>query len=430
MQLVEQHCIGKSDPGFAAIDAAAFASKNLYNQATYQIRQAYIHDGIFLPYAEIFHRVKHLDCYQALPRKVSNSILILIDKNWRSFRNGMKAWHQDASTFTGKPKMPGYKHKEKGRNILIYDKQAIGKRAFKKTGKIVPSGLDIEIETKVSWEVLDQVRIIPRGSSYVIEIVYQKEIKQAAVDPNVIAAIDLGVNQLAAVTSTKPGFQPLLINGRPLKDLNHYYNQQRAHHQIRLAKHNRKTSRHLDRITTKRNRRVNAYLHTASRRIIDTLVEEGIGTLVIGKNRYWKQEVEMGRKNNQSFVQIPHARFIDMLTYKAQLVGIEVRVREESYTSKASFLDLDTIPTSNPKRAEKPTFSGKRENRGFYRAKDGRRIQADINGSYNILRKEFPNAFSDSQARPGQEIGGAAVHPRRLVGKRREERVPPCQHVV
>jgi putative transposase len=342
----------------------------------------------------------------------------------------MKAWHQDASTFTGKPKMPGYKHKEKGRNILIYDKQAIGKRAFKKTGKIVPSGLDIEIETKVSWEVLDQVRIIPRGSSYVIEIVYQKEIKQAAVDPNVIAAIDLGVNQLAAVTSTKPGFQPLLINGRPLKDLNHYYNQQRAHHQIRLAKHNRKTSRYLDRITTKRNRRVNAYLHTASRRIIDTLVEEGIGTLVIGKNRYWKQEVEMGRKNNQSFVQIPHARFIDMLTYKAQLVGIEVRVREESYTSKASFLDLDTIPTSNPKRAEKPTFSGKRENRGFYRAKDGRRIQADINGSYNILRKEFPNAFSDSQARPGQEIGDAAVHPRRLVGKCREERVPPCQHVV
>jgi putative transposase len=430
VQLVEQHCIGKSDPGFAAIDAAAFASKNLYNQVTYQIRQAYIHDGIFLPYAEIFHRVKHLDCYQALPRKVSNSILILIDKNWRSFRNGMKAWHEDASKFTGKPKIPGYKHKEKGRNILIYDKQAIGKRAFKKTGKIVPSGLDIEIETKVSWEVLDQVRIIPRGSSYVIEIVYQKEIKQAAVDPNVIAAIDLGVNQLAAVTSTKPSFQPLLINGRPLKDLNHYYNQQRAQHQIRLAKQNRKTSRHLDRITTKRNRRVNAYLHTASRRIIDTLVEEGIGTLVIGENRYWKQEVEMGRKNNQSFVQIPHARFIDMLTYKAQLVGIEVRVREESYTSKASFLDLDKIPTYTPKRTEKPTFSGKRENRGLYRAKDGRRIQADINGSYNILRKEFPNAFSDSQARPGQEIGGAAVHPRRLVGKRREERVPPCQHVV
>src|SRR6202035_2077172 len=142
------------------------------------------------------------------------------------------------------------------------------------------------------------------------------------------------------------------------------------------------TSRHLDRITTKRNRRVNAYLHTASRRIIDTLVVEGIGTLVIGKNRYWKQEVEMGRKNNQSFVQIPHARFIDMLTYKAQLVGIEVRVREESYTSKASFLDLDKIPTFNPQRTEKPTFSGKRENRGLYRAKDGRRIQADINGSY------------------------------------------------
>ena len=115
----------------------------------------------------------------------------------------------------------------------------------------------------------------------------------------------------------------------------------------------------------------------------------------------------MGRKNNQEFVQIPHARFIEMLTYKAKLVGIQVVVQEESYTSKASFLDRDSIPTYDPKRAEKPRFSGKRETRGLYRALNGRRIHADINGSYNIARKAFPDSF-------GQGIEGAAVHPRRL----------------
>jgi IS605 OrfB family transposase len=245
MKLVEQHVIKQDDPRFALIDQAAFASKNLYNQANYQIRQAFIHEGKYLPYAAIFHRLKPTSAYCALPRKVSNSILIQLHTNWIAFFKEMDA-------------------------------------------------------------------------CYLVEVVYQKAEQPAVVDPQVIAALDLGVNQLAALTSTKPGFHPVLVNGRPLKDLNHYYNQQRAHHQSRLARHNRKTSRKLDRITTKRNRRVTHYLHTASRRIIDLLVAEGIGTLVIGKNRYWKQDVEMGKRNNQQFVQIPHARFIDLLTYKAQ----------------------------------------------------------------------------------------------------------------
>jgi putative transposase len=416
MKLVEQHLVKGGDPRYATIDAAAFASKNLYNQVTYQFRQAYIHERKYLSYAEVFHRVKQLDCYQALPRKVSNSILILIDKNWRSFRNALAQWYEHPEKFTGKPRIPCYKPKEEGRNILIYDVQALGKRAFKKTGKLIPSGLGIEIATKVKWEVLHQVRIVPQGSCYVIEVVYHKTEERAAVDPTLIAALDLGVNQLAAITSTKPGFQPRLVNGRPLKDLNHYYNQQRAHIQSELAKQNRKTSRKLEAITTKRNRRVNQYLHTASRWIINLLVDEGIGTVVIGKNAFWKQEVEMGRKNNQQFVQIPHARFIEIVTYKAQLVGIQVLVQEESYTSKASFLDGDPIPTYDPKQIEKPTFSGKREKRGLYRAKDGRRVQSDINGSYNILRKAIPKAFSESQARAFAEDSGSSVATGRLNG--------------
>jgi putative transposase len=407
VKLVEQHLIRKSDPRYASIDAAAFASKNLYNQATYQIRQAFIHEGKYLPYAEIFHRVKLMDCYQALPRKVSNSVLILIHQNWVAFFKANQAYKEDPSKFLGRPKIPGYKDKEKGRNILIYDKQALGKRAFAKNGRLIPSGLPLGIQTKVQWDVIDQVRVVPRLDGYMVEVIYQKAEEQAGVDPSLIAAIDLGVNTLAAVTSTKQGFQPLLINGRPLKSVNQHYNKQRARHQRHLAKAKRFTSGQLDRITTKRNRRINAYLHTASRRIITLLVQEGIGTLVVGKNPYWKQEVELGRKNNQEFVQIPHARFFDLLTYKAKLVGIQVVLQEESYTSKASFLDGDPIPTYDPKRAEKPRFSGKRETRGLYRASDGRRIHADVHGSYNILRKAFPDSF-------GQGIAAPAVVPRRL----------------
>jgi IS605 OrfB family transposase len=163
----------------------------------------------------------------------------------------------------------------------------------------------------------------------------------------------------------------------------------------------------LERMTAKRTRRIDHYLHTASRRIIDLLVAEGIGTLCIGQNPLWKQQVNLGRRNNQNFVSIPHARFIEMLTYKAALVGIQVKITEESYTSKASFLDEDPLPVFDPAQPT-PTFSGKRVKRGLYRAADGRHINADVNGAYNIMRKVAPEAFT-------QGSRGCVVHPMRLV---------------
>jgi putative transposase len=410
MQLVERHLIRHDDPRFAVIDQAAFASKNLYNQANYQIRQSFIHAGKYLPYAEIFHRLKQHDCYQALPRKVSNSILIQLHNNWTAFFEALKAYREDSTPFTGRPKLTGYKDKARGRNLLIYDKQALGRRAFKKTGKLVPSGLPIEIATQIAeWGKIAQVRIVPRLDGYMVEVVYEQQENRAEVDRTLVAALDLGVNVLAALTSNKPAFAPRLLSGKPLKSVNQLYNKRRAQHQSRLSHENRFTSHHLDRVTTKRNRRVESYLHMASRRIIDLLVNEGIGTLVIGKNPLWKQGANMGRKNNQQFVQIPHARFIDQVTYKAQLVGIQVIVQEESYTSKASFLDGDPLPTYEANRPEKPIFSGRRIARSWYRASDGQVIHADINGSYNILRKSTSDLLQ-----LGRGVAGAAVLPRRL----------------
>jgi putative transposase len=155
----------------------------------------------------------------------------------------------------------------------------------------------------------------------------------------------------------------------------------------------------MERLTTKRTRRINHYLHTASRRLINLLVQEGIGTLVIGKNAEWKQEVNMGKRNNQQFVCIPHARFIEMLTYKAELMGIQVLLTEESYTSKCSFLDKEPI-------RKQESYAGKRVKRGLFRAADGRFINADVNGSLNIIRKVAPEIF--------EGVEGIVVCPARL----------------
>src|SRR5262249_5200562 len=157
-------------------------------------------------------------------------------KNWVAFFAALEAYQADPSTFTGRPRLPKYKDKGKGRNILIYDTQALGKRHFKQTGKLVPSGLAIEIETCITeWRQVAQVRIVPRLDGYMIEVVYDQQEEQAEVDTRLVAALDLGVNVLAALTSNKPGFVPRLVSGKPLKSLNQFYNKQRAQHQNRLS---------------------------------------------------------------------------------------------------------------------------------------------------------------------------------------------------
>jgi len=234
------------------------------------------------------------------------------------------------------------------------------------------------------------VRIVPKLDHYVIEVVYKKEIETANVDFNKVAAIDLGLNNLATVTFNQAGLAPLLINGRPLKSINQFFNKQKAALQSIIGVG---TSKRVQKLCTKRNHKVDDFLDKASRFIINKLVSLGVGTLVIGKNDNWKQRIEIGSRNNQNFVQIPHSVFINKLAYKAELLGIKVLINEESYSSKASFLDLDNIPTYQ--KGVKHTFSGKRIVRGLYRSASGQLINADVNGSYNIMRKVVPNAFAD-----------------------------------
>src|SRR5437667_2257955 len=323
MQLVEQHVLSTRDPRFQSIDEMAFASKNLWNLANYYVRQSFIFEHTYLNNTAVYHLVKSSDAYKALPRKVSNQVLIQLDAAWTAFFEEVEAYREHPERFTGRPKLPKDKHQPQGRNLLVFERGPIWKAHLAHL-EITVSQLGWLVETKQNPKHIKQVRIVPKADHYVVEVVYQVEAKPAQVDKDLFVALDPGVNVLAALTSNKPGFSPRLVPGGPLKAMNQLYNQQREHEQKQLAKgkEQRFTSRRLDRITTKRNRRVMHYLHTASRRIIDLLGEEGIGTLLIGKNPFCKQEVELCRQHNQEFVQTPHAKFINMLTYKAELAAI------------------------------------------------------------------------------------------------------------
>ena len=421
MQLVEKHVIERDDPRYKTIDAAAFASKNVYNATLYIVRQVFIGEGEYLNYNTMDKIMKKHEAYRALPTKVAQMVVKQVHEAWVSFFEACKEYREHPEKFTGRPRLP--KDKTSGRNLLQYNMQAVsrGKRT-RDRGIIKPSQLGITVKTRQDPKAINEVRIAPKKGYYVVEIVYTKEEKQGELNKEYIAGIDMGVNNLLALTSNKPGFQAVVVNGRPVKSVNQYYNKKRAELQ---KEHGRKGStRRMEHLTTKRNRRIEQYMHTASKRVIDILVKEGIKTLVIGKNDGWKQEANMGKQNNQNFVQIAHAKLIAMLTYKAELVGIKVKLTEESYTSKASFLDLDELPVYDETRKEKPKFSGKRMKRGLYRASDRRLINADVNGSYNIIRKVSPNAFGTEGVEDGKARFSHAlvVHPVRLVVPRQNQK--------
>jgi len=423
MYLVEQHVINRSDPRYPIIDEAAFKAKNLYNAALYETRQAWIHQGLVLTYEALDKRMQPHEAYRALPAKVSQQVIKQVTKAWESYFAACRKYEADPATFLGHPKLPGYQHKTEGRNLLVYTLQALsggqtlhkpgGKNALRQ-GMIKPSMLPIEVRTRQDPSTIDQVRIVPHTGFYVVEVIYTKAVHPAEVNPAYCAGIDMGITNLVALTSNKPGFRPVLVSGRPLKSINQYYNKRKAALQSTLGHPG--TSKRIERLTTRRNRRIEHYLHTASKRIVDLLVQEGIGVLVIGKNDGWKQGASLGKRNNQHFEHIPHARFIAMLTYKAELVGIIVRTTEESYTSQASLPDLDPLPVRDSNTGhEKPIFSGKRIARGLYRAADGRTINADVNGSGNILRKVAPDAFAEGVEDGKAVLASLVVHPVRMV---------------
>ncbi len=390
MQLVEKHIINRQHSFWQECDYLALQSKHLYNCANYLQRQYLFVTHKYYNSIDIYHQTKNLEAYRYLPTKVSKQIVRRVSEAWKGWLTALKDWSQYPAKYLGKPKMPGYKHKERGRNVVIYPTDAISKPLLAK-GIVKLSQTNIELTTQANN--VDQVRIVPKLDHYVIEIVYTVN-ELPKFDGKYVAGVDLGLNNLMAITSNHPGIRPLLINGRPLKSINQLFNKRVAKAQSIEA------WRQVKQLNSKRDRKIDNYLHTVSRRVIDWCQLNEIGQLIIGNNQGWKQELNIGKKNNQDFTKIPHAKLIRLLTYKAQLAGIELVSTEESYTSKASALDGDNLPIYNTKTEAKPVFSGKRIKRGLYKTSTGRTINADINGSMNIARKVIPNAFEGIEALP------------------------------
>ena len=378
MKLVERHIIKKSNPLFKELDRMTFLSKNLYNQALYQIRQEYFNNKKYLKYNDLSHKLsseKQID-YISLPRKVSQWTLKQIDKNFVSFFNSLKS-----NNVKHKIHIPGYLNKD-GRNLLIFTIQAVSSVELK-DGYLKLSGCKNKL--KIKHNNIQQVRVLPKGGHIIIEIVYNQETKCNIMSNNVVG-IDLGLNNLATVGGNN--LKPIIINGKPLKAINQYYNKKLAILKSRQDKCNNKNvnSKRIKNLTLKRNNKINDYLHKSSRILVNRLVSNQVSKIIIGHNKEWKQDINIGKKNNQNFVQIPFNNFIQMIEYKAQLEGIGVITREESYTSKCSFMDNEEIK-------KKESYSGKRIKRGLYMTSTGRIINADLNGALNILKKEIPNAF-------------------------------------
>ena len=379
MRLVEKHKIKESSIYFKEIDAIAFNSKNLYNKALYTVRQEFILNGKYLNYLKVNAIAKDWGEYKLLGAMQAQQTLKLLHQNWVSFFEARKAYKLNPNKFLGPPKIPKYKKKDKGRFPVVFTNQRVSKPKLKQ-GVICPSKTSIEIKTGIDIAAFQCVRFIPSNKHYIAEVVYTQEpIVCETLDKNKVIGIDVGLNNLAAIAGD---IEPTIINGKPLKAINQYYNKKKAQLQSKLPRSNQKfqSSHAINRLTDKRNNKVNDYLHKASRKVIDLCLANDVSRIVIGKNENWKQELNLGKRNNQQFTQIPFARFIDMISYKAELVGIEVLLTEESYTSKCSFIDNESLE-------RQLSYKGKRVKRGLFRTALGRLINADVNGALNIIRK-------------------------------------------
>ena len=407
MILAERHVVNKNNPMYKELDDLCFKSKNLYNATLYRIRQEWFNTGKYLNYGQVQKEFQFTDNpdYRALPAKTSQQIMRLVDQNFKSFFKAIQSYKVNKTKFKGHPRIPNYLNSKDGRFITIFTYQGISKKILDTEGVIKLSGSNIRIKTKVKYDDLCQVRIVPRGNNWIcIEVVYEIPDIAPLTDNGRYAAVDLGVNNLMTVTTNIKKEQPIIYSGKKVKSWNRFYNKIVANSKSKLKK-GQYTSNKIKELGKKREFKISDYFHKVSKDLVNYLVSRNINTLIIGNNKGWKQNTNLGKVNNQNFVQIPFYKLIQKLEYKCKLVGISVEIISEEYTSKASFLDLEKI-----KKCSDLKRKGIRISRGLYRTWKGRLINADVNGSFNILRKCKPNAFDDFH-KNGNGLEGVVVHP-------------------
>ena len=330
----------------------------------------YIADAYFLSWY-----LKGTEVYKDVPYATCSQICIQEKcREWKSFYRATAEYGKDPKKFKEHPHVPGYLNPKTGRGSLVITSQNF---KVDENGNVNMPKFLSGIHIRARHENVRQIRIKMFKDSILISLMYEKE--EMTTNGTKVMGIDLGVNNLLAAAWDSED-RPVIINGKPLKSINQYYNKARAHMQKEAKVYNGKNSiKRMNKLTAKRNRKIKDYMHKASRKIVELAVSSDVGLIVIGANEGWKQKVHMGNITNQNFVSIPYKTLINMIEYKAKLEGIEVRIVSESYTSGTSFLD-----------GEKPTKDyydkSRRVKRGLFRSNNGILINADINAAYQMIK--------------------------------------------
>ena len=398
MRLVEQHTIKPSSVYYNELYDLLHKCKNLYNKGLYVVRQHYSQykDDNTVKYKYLNYnslekklRTENDADYRALPTPVAQQVLMMVDRNFKSFFNLFNK--KNRGEYSEFVRIPKYLNKD-GLFPAVFTTIAFSQKWIKQG--IVKLPKQFSFTTRTNKQNIQQLRFIPKNGYIVLEIIYNKKEKNLMSDNGNYLGIDIGLDNLASCVSNNGSC--FIINGRPLKSINQYYNKKRSKIQQQLKKVNGKeNSRRLMSLTRRRNNKVKDYLHKASRILINHVVSNGINTIIIGHNRCWEQEINIGKRNNQNFVSIPFNMFISMVSYKATLEGINVKIVEESYTSKCSFLDNERI-------CKHESYKGRRTKRGLFKTSSGRTINADINGAFNIIRKSEKESFDVSNLPEGR----------------------------
>ena len=376
---------------YHSIKELCHIAKNLANQAIYNVRQYYFTEGEYLNYEKNYSLLKTSDNYKMLNSNMAQQILKEVDGSFKSFFGLLKLAKKGKYAFKD-CKLPHYLPKDGYTTLVIGFVRLRGNKLilpFSNTYKKTHKAIEITIPPVLIDKKVKEIRIIPKSNARFFEIqyIYEAECMQRNLNPSNALALDLGINNLVTAVSSKG--KSFIIDGKKLKSINQWYNKENTRLQSIKDKQRfgKKTTNRQKTITRNRNNKVNDYMSKVARKIINYCILNDIGTLVVGYNETFQRNSNIGKANNQTFVNIPYGKLREKLEYLCELNGITYVKQEESYTSKASFWDKDEIPVYNDHNPKVYMFSGIRIHRGMYQCANGKRINADVNGALNILRK-------------------------------------------
>lgn len=340
--------------------------------------------------------LKNDENFKAMKSESSLAIIKQVSTVFESHFKALSDWVKHKDKYTGRPKLPKYKKKDGRFNFIMGKNQCKirdGVLTFTSRGDKDMANYSFNVPLK-DYERnhskdcdLREIKFVKENNVYAMYITYKIEDRpQFKEKKGRVMGIDIGVSRLVTCSNTI-GEKPFCINGNPLKSYNKEYNKKKSKLQTILKTvNNEYSSKRLRSLDQNRNNRMKTYMHQTSSYIVKWCVENDIDTIVIGSNKGWKQECELG-KETQTFIQIPFDILKSQIKYKANSYGIEVIEQEESYTSGTSFIDNEEPVKENYNKS-------RRVKRGLFKS-NGVSIHSDLNGAYQIIRKAFPEFMYD-----------------------------------